>query len=212
MGAHGRVASPWGLSQEEVRLFKSMRTPHGIQRFLDEELDYDLEPDGPQCRSPRLTLADGVAHCMGGALLAAAALRVMGQAPMLFHLATVRDDSHALALVRWKDGFWGAIGKSNYAGLRYREPVYRTLRELAMSYFEHYYNPAGERTLRAYSARPFHLSKFDRIGWMTTGEPLWAISNDLVTAPHTRLLPPGGERRLSRLDERSYHAGRVGMS
>jgi len=203
--------SSWGLSRAELRLYRSMGTPAGVQRFLDDQLRYDLEPDGPRCRSPRMTLADGVAHCMGGALLGAAALRVLGHKPLLLHLKPVRDDSHALALFRWKDGSWGAVAKSNYAGLRYREPVYRTLRELVMSYFEQYYNAAGERTLRAYSARPFDLARFDRIGWMISEEPLWAISSALVAASHTRVLPPGGERRLSRLDERSYRAGQVGM-
>lgn len=202
----------WRLNSEELRIYRSMRTPGGVQRFLDEQLQYDLEPDGPRCRSPRLTLADGVAHCMGGALLGAAALRVLGHEPLLLHLRPVRDDSHALALFRWKDGSWGAVAKSNYAGLRYREPVYRTLRELVMSYFEQYYNTEGERTLRAYSTRPLRLAKFDRINWMTSEEPLWEVSNALVAAPHTAVLPPGGERRLTRLDERSYRAGQVGMS
>lgn len=202
----------WGLTGEELRRYRLMKAPPGVQRFLDEELRYDLEPDGPRCRSPRLTLADGVAHCMGGALVGAAALRVLGHEPLLLHLRPVRDDSHALALFRWKDGCWGAVAKSNYAGLRYREPVYRTLRELVMSYFEQYYNTDGERSLRAYSTRPFHLTKFDRMHWMTTDEPLWAVSNALVAAPHTRLLPLGGERRLTRLDERSYRSGQVGMS
>jgi hypothetical protein len=202
----------WGLTREEVQCFKAMRTPCGVQRFLDEQLKYDLEPNGPRCRSPRLTLADGVAHCMGGALLGAAALRVLGHEPLLLHLRPVRDDSHALALFRWKDGCWGAVAKSNYAGLRYREPVYRTLRELVMSYFEQYYNIGGERSLRAHSTRPCNLARFDRIEWMTSAEPLWEISNSLVGAPHTRLLPPGAERRLTRLDDRSYRAGRTGLS
>jgi len=202
----------WGLTRDELRIYKSMRTPEGVQRFLDEQIQYDLEPDGPRCRSPRLTLAEGVAHCMGGALLGAAALRVLGHKPLLLHLRPVRDDSHALALVRWKDGCWGAVAKSNYAGLRYRAPVYRTLRELVMSYFEHYYNTAGERTLRAYSMRPCDLARFDRIDWMTSAAPLWPISDHLVAAPHIPLLDPGAERRLPKLDERSYQAGRVGMS
>ncbi len=201
----------WGLTRDEVRRFKAMRSPEGIQRFVDEEILYDLEPDGPRCRSPRLTLVDGVAHCMGGALLAAAALRVLGHPPLLLDFESVRDDDHVLALFRSKVGGWGAVAKSNYAGLRYREPVYRTLRELAMSYFDHYYNEAGERTLRAFSTRPVQLKRFDSIGWMTSQDPLWAIPEYLGKIAHTSLLSPSAERRLTLLDARCYAAGKTGM-
>jgi len=211
MPSHEAESRYWGLTRDEVRRFKSMRSPVGVQRFLDEEILYDLEPDGPQCRSPRLTLVDGVAHCMGGALLAAAALRVLGHPPLLLDFESVRDDDHVLALFRSNEGHWGAVAKSNYAGLRYREPVYRTLRELAMSYFDHYYNAAGERTLRAFSTKPVQLKRFDSIGWMTTEEPLWAIPNYLGQIAHTRLLTPAAERRLTRLDPRCYAAGKTGM-
>jgi len=211
MGTNHNGAGRWGLTREEVKRYKAMRSPEGVQRFLDEQIQYDLEPAGPQCRSPRLTLESGVAHCMGGALLAAAALRVLGHEPLILDLESVRDDDHVLALFRSKEGLWGAVAKSNYAGLRYRAPVYRTLRELVMSYFEHYYNLSGERTLRAYSTRPVNLKRFDEIDWMTTDEPLWAIPNHLVEVAHTRLLPRSAERRLTRLDERSIAAGKTGM-
>lgn len=211
MGSNHNGSGPWGLTRAEVKRYKAMRSPEGVQRFLDEQVQYDLEPDGPRCRSPRLTLEAGVAHCMGGALLAAAALRVLGHDPLILDLESVRDDDHVLALFRSREGLWGAVAKSNYAGLRYRAPVYRTLRELVMSYFEHYYNLSGERTLRAYSTRPVNLKRFDSIGWMTTDEPLWAIPDYLVEVAHTRLLPPSAERRLTRLDARSIAAGKTGM-
>jgi hypothetical protein len=204
------AAQWWGLTSDEVRRFKAMRTPDGIQRFLDEEILYDLEPDGPMCRSPRQTLRDGVAHCMGGALLAAAALRIMGHPPLLLDLESVRDDDHVLALFRSNDGRWGSVAKSNYAGLRYREPVYRTLRELVMSYFDNYYNLSKERTLRAFSTRPVNLIRFDPIGWMTTDDPVWAIPEYLSEVAHTRLLSPAEERRLTRLDARCFAAGQTG--
>jgi hypothetical protein len=211
MGAKQNGHGPWGLTRDELRRYKAMKTPEGVQRYLDEEIQYDLEPDGPQCRSPRLTLEAGLAHCMGGALLAAAALRVLGHEPLILDLESIRDDDHVLALFRSKEGCWGAVAKSNYAGLRYREPVYRTLRELVMSYFESYYNLRGERTLRAYSTRPVNLKRFDGMEWMTTDEPLWAIPNHLVEVAHTRLLTPAAERRLTRLDARSIAAGKTGM-
>jgi hypothetical protein len=106
-------------------------------------------------------------------------------------------------------GCWGAIAKSDYSGLRSREPVYRTVRELAMSYFEHYYNPAGEKTLRTYS-RPVSLRRFDRIGWETREGDVWEIPNYLCDIAHTRILPRGMERRLAPIDRRLYAAGLYG--
>src|SRR3954468_10442458 len=156
----------------ERAIFRRLSAPEKIQRYLDD-LAYDLEPNGPRCRSPRMVMRDRTAHCMSGALMGAAALRMLGHPPLLLDFEAVRDDDHVLAVFRQR-GHWGAVAKSNYAGLRYREPVYRTIRELAMSYFEHYYNPAGQRTLRGYS-RPVNLKRFDRIGWMTAEEDGWAI-------------------------------------
>jgi hypothetical protein len=199
---------PYGLAKAEWRTLRSLRTPAGIQKFLDDELAYNKEPQGPTCRSPRLALRDRTAHCMEGALLAAAALRVLGFPPLLVDLEAVRDDDHVLAVFRQR-GAWGAVAKSNYAGLRYREPVYRTLRELVMSYFEHYYNLDSERTLRNYS-RPVNLARFDRRGWMASEEEVWYVPEYLCEIAHTPLLRPGAERRLSRLDARSYGAGRYG--
>ena len=106
-------------------------------------------------------------------------------------------------------GGWGALAKSNYAGLRFREPAYRTLRELAISYFEHYFNLSGQKTLRRYS-RPVNLKRFDRIGWMTSQEDVWAIPEYLVEIPHTPILTPEQERALSRMDQRLMAAGQVG--
>jgi hypothetical protein len=108
-------------------------------------------------------------------------------------------------------GHWGALAKSNYSGLRYREPVYRTLRELAMSYFEDYYNLKREKTLRNYS-RPVNLRRFDAIGWMTSQEDLWSIPEYLLTIHHTPLLRPGLAARLGRVDDRLFAAGLVGSA
>jgi hypothetical protein len=137
------------------------------------------------------------------------ALRKLGYPPLLVDLEAVRDSDHVLAVYR-AHGRWGAVAKSDYAGLRSREPVYATIRELAMSYFEHYYNPAGEKTLRAYS-RPVNLSRFDRsLKWMTTRDEVWDIPGHLCVVPHTRILAPPIERKLARTDARLYQAGRVG--
>ena len=128
--------SNYGLDGGEMRALKALKTPEKIQRFLDSEIAYNEELQGETIRSPRRVLRDKLAHCLEGALLAAAALRVQGFPPLLLDLEAVHDDDHVLAVFR-QQGHWGAIAKSNYSGLRLREPVYRSLRELAMSYFEH---------------------------------------------------------------------------
>lgn len=199
----------FGLTREEVRLLRSLGTPGRVQHFLDHDIGYNKEPDGPTCRSPRRVLRDRLAHCMEGAMFAAAALRVLGHPPMLLDLEAVRDDDHVLAVYRER-GHWGAIAKSNYASLRFREPVYRTTRELVMSYFEHYHNLEGEKTLRGYS-RPIRLERFDRIGWMTAEEDMWPVPEYLCVISHRPVISRVMERRLNRLDDRLRASEQVGM-
>jgi hypothetical protein len=153
-------------------------------------------------------LRDRIAHCAEGAYFAAAALRVHGHPPLIVDLEAVRDDDHLLAVFK-EHGHWGAIAKSNYAGLRFREPIYRSLRELAVSYFEHYYNLEGEKTLRAYS-RPVNLARFDKLGWMTAEEDLWMIGEYFCTLAHFQVLPPKLARKRRLIDRRLYEAGMVG--
>ena len=199
------------MSSEKLsRMYSVLRklsTPEKIQRYLDD-LPYNKEKDGETCRSPRLVLEYNTAHCFEGALFAAAALRVNGRPPLILDLESVRDDDHVIAVYR-SNGCWGAIAKSNYAGLQFRSPVYRTLRELALSYFEHYYNLNGEKTLRAYS-RPVSLARFDPIDWMTTEEPLWAIADYLCTIKHTRIF--NGNMGRMYMDDRLYKAGLFGRA
>jgi hypothetical protein len=189
------------------KLLSRLSSPEKIQKYLDE-LPYNKEKDGETCRSPRLVLEHHTAHCFEGALFAAAALQVNGRQPWILDLEAVRDDDHVIAVYR-TNGCWGAIAKSNYAGLRFRSPVYRTLRELALSYFEHYYNLRGEKTLRAYS-RPVSLTRFNDINWMTSDEPLWAIPEYLCTIKHTPLF--NGNLRRMYMDDRLYRAGLVGRA
>jgi hypothetical protein len=203
-----------GFTPRELKTLKRLTTPFRIQRFLDEEIGYNLEPKGATCYSPRLVLRNGVAHCMEGAMFAAAALRMLGYPPLLLDMEAVRDSDHVLAVYRI-DGRWGAVAKSNYSGLRSREPVYRNIRELAMSYFEDYYNPKGEKTLRTYS-RPISLVRFDRMdhgaGWMAADREVWEIPNYLCEISHTPMLTRAVERRLSRMDKRLLAAGDVGKA
>lgn len=196
------------FDRREQRILSKLTTPEKIQRYLDREIGYNTEPNGHTCYSPRVVMREGVAHCMEGALMAALALRMIGHPPLLVDLEAVRDTDHVLAVYRVGER-WGAVAKSDYSGLRSREPVYRSIRELVMSYFEHYYNPAGEKTLRAYS-RPVNLKRFDRIGWATREGDVWEIPNYLCDIPHTSILTAAMQRRLSRMDERLYEAGRLG--
>jgi len=176
-----------------------------IQKFLDC-LAYDVAASG--CRSPRRVLAEEKVQCMDGALFAAAALRLQGHRPWIVDLEAVFDDDHVLAVFREK-GAWGAIARSNYSGLRFREPVYPTLRTLVFSYFEPYFNLRRQKTLRRYSD-PVDLSRFDRIEWMTSDEDLWEIPEYLVHVRHRRLLTPHQEKSLSPVDRRMFEAGLVG--
>jgi len=193
------------LTSTETRLLKTLSSPWKIQDFLNS-IPYNTEPDGDTCRSPRRVMRDRTAHCFEAALFAAAALRVNGWPPLIVDLEAVRDTDHVIAVFRMDD-CWGAIAQSNYSGLRFREPIYRTLRELAISFFEDYYNPKGEKTLRRYS-RPVNLSRFDSANWMTSEEDVWMIPEYLVEIPHRNILSK--ERRRMYVDKRLYDAGMVG--
>src|SRR5438270_11657736 len=193
------------LTATELAMFRRrLDTPSKIQQFLDG-ITYNLESYGDTFRSPRRVLRDRTANCIEGAVLAAAALRVQGDPPLIMDLTAVRDEDHVIAVYR-RRGLWGAIGTSKFTGLRYREPVYRSLRELAMSYFEHYFNLEGERTLRGHG-RPVNLARFDRLHWMTSEAPLWPLAHHLERIPHVGLVPAGLGRRLTPLDGRLRAAG-----
>jgi len=194
----------FGFTARELTVLGRLDTPVKVQAFL-ERLGYNGEPDGGTCRSPRRVLRDRTAHCAEGAIFAAAVFRVHGRPPLLVDLEAVNDDDHVLAAYRDR-GFWGAVGMSKFAGLRHRAPVHRTVRELALSYFNDYYNYDGELTLRRYS-RPVSLARFDRLGWMTSEDDLWPILEHLVVVPHSVLIPPPADRRLPHVDRRSYDAG-----
>jgi hypothetical protein len=133
---------------------------------------------------------------------------VLGYPPLLLDLEADNDTDHVLAVFKLR-GHWGAVAKSNFTGCRYREPIYRSLRELALSYFHIYFNLRGERTLRRYS-RPVNLARFDKIEWMTSEEVIWEIPNYLCDIPHTSLLRPAQIKNLTRVDPRSIRGEMVG--
>ncbi len=194
------------FSPAELRRLRSFKDPYGVQRFLDDT-PYHL---ADTAWSPRRVLREQTSHCLEGAIFAAAALRVLGFPPLLIDLEAENDTDHVLALFRFK-GHWGAVAKSNYSGCRYREPVYRSLRELAMSYFNIYFNMRGERTLRNFSL-PVNLTRFDHVDWMTSEEPIWFIPNYLCDIHHYRLLLPGMVKRLHRVDKRLFQGETLGKA
>jgi len=195
------------LTRTEVALLRRLSTPDKVQRYLDD-LTYNLEKGGDTVRSPRRVMRDRTAHCAEGAFFAAAAFRVNGRPPLIVDLEADNDDDHVLAVYRER-GLWGSVAISKFSGLRFRAPVYRTVRELVMSYFEDYFNWDGDRTLRAYS-RPLSLARFDRINWMTAEEDLWPVVEWLSVAHHTPLVGRAVANRLPRVDRRSYQAGVFG--
>jgi hypothetical protein len=189
------------FSRAELRKLRSLKDPYGIQKFLNAQ-PYHL---ADTAWSPRRVLRENTSHCFEGALFAAAALRVNGYPPLIIDLEAEHDTDHVIAVYKQR-GLWGAIANSNYTGCRYREPVYRSLRELVMSYFDWYFNQRGERTLRTFS-NPVNLARFDLLNWTATDQPLWFIAEYLFTIRHFRLLQPGMAKRLHRLDDRSFRAG-----
>lgn len=199
-----RRGETFGLPAKAVRTLRSLNTPVKIQRFLDA-MTYQY---ADTAWSPLRALREGKGHCLEGALVAAAALRLNGHPPLVMDLEAVRDDDHVIALYRER-GLWGGIAKSNYAGLRFRAPVFRTLRELALSYFESYYNLRGERSLRNYSG-PVNLSRLDGRGWMTSEEDVWCVPELLIASRHYPLFPDKVARALPRVDRRSFEAGMHG--
>jgi hypothetical protein len=204
----GKTSRMYGLTKSETKLLRSLSTPVKVQAHLDR-LRYNTEDDGVDTlRSPRRVMRDRTAHCAEGAIFAAAAFRMNGRPPLIVDLEATRDDDHVLAVYRDR-GLWGSVATSKFAGLRFRAPVYRTIRELVMSYFDDYYNWDGERTLRAFS-RPVSLAGFDRIGWMTAEEDVWPLVEHLTTVRHTRLFSPAAARHLPDLDRRSYESGLFG--
>src|ERR1700692_26813 len=191
-------ANSRGFTPAELRKLASFRTPHGIQKALDD-MPYHL---ADSAWSPRRVLRENTSHCFEGALFAAAALRVIGYPPLILDLEAEHDTDHVIAVYR-VDGHWGALAKSNYTGCRYREPVYRSLRELALSYFDTYFNLRGERTLRAFS-RPVHMRRFDSLNWMTSEQPVWFVAEYLLTISHYPLINRAPTKGLHR---RSFRAG-----
>lgn len=191
-------------TKEEVKFLETLNDPDKIQGFLDT-VDYNPKYE---CKSPRWVIKKRSAHCFEGALFAAAAMQFNGHKPLLVDMKSENDDDHVLAVFK-KDGHWGAIGKSNFTTLRYREPVYRNLRELIMSYFDFYFNMKGYKSLRSYS-KPLDLTIYNRFNWATTDDDLEYIGDKLEKIRHYPVMTENMVKNLKTASDVVVKAGLMG--
>ncbi|MBI2669563.1 MAG: hypothetical protein HYX20_00200 [Candidatus Yanofskybacteria bacterium] len=194
------------LNKCELNLFRRLNTPKKIQDFL-EGVPINFDHNKDTCVSPRVLLERNKAHCIEAAFFAAAVLWFHGHQPLLLDLQATADDyDHVVALFR-RNGYWGAISKTNHAVLRYREPVYRNIRELAMSYFHEYFDDNGKKNLRAYS-RPFNLARLGK-SWITSEKDLWHIAEALDDSPHHKILIRSMIAGLRQADSTEIKTGKI---
>ena len=189
-------------SKEEYIFLNEFTDPWDIQVFLDS-IDYN---PGYECRSPRWVIKKRSAHCFEGALFAAAVLDYLGYKPLIVDMKAFNDDDHVIALFR-EAGYWGSVAKSNFTSLRYREPVYRSIRELIMSYFDFFFNINGEKSLRSYSL-PLDLSAFNDRHWATTDEDLEYLGDKIESLHH---FPVVSEKMITKLKYASESMIRAGL-
>lgn len=196
----------FGLTEKENRIFRKLSTPGKIQDFLDT-LPINFEKHGDTNLTPRQVLEQKKAHCMEGACFAAAALWFHGEPPLLLYLqAAKHDDDHVVALFK-KNGYWGALSKTNHAVLRFRDPIYKTSRESALSYYHEYFlNSNGKKTLQAYS-KPFSLKRYGT-QWIT-GEDTWGISDDLEASAILPFVPKKNAQHIRRASKIERQAGKL---
>jgi hypothetical protein len=184
------------LTQQEENFLGTLSTPQKIQNYLDS-IPFNHEETGETCRSPREVLIHKKAHCLEGAMLASVALMLQGQRPYILSLKVLdKDYDHVIALYK-QNGYWGAISKTNHAVLGFRDPIYKTIRELAVSYFHEYFLVRnGEKTLRGYS-HPINMKRFGT-SWITSPDNLFTIAEAICDAPHRLIIPKGNEQYIRR--------------
>ncbi len=195
-----------GLTSSEMAILVRLRTPEKIQDYISS-LKSNKELAGDTCLSVREVLRQDHAHCIEAAFVAAAALWINGQPPLLMDMKAKGDCDHVVTLFRHR-GFWGAISKSNHVWLRWRDPVYRNLRELAMSYLHEYVSDANRISLRSYSV-PFDLRRQDPALWVTNSESCWDVAWDLDQSRHYPLITPAQARRMRPHDSMEVLAGKL---
>jgi hypothetical protein len=195
-----------GWTKEETEFLKTLKDTDRIQEFLDS-IEYNPVYE---CRSPRWVIKKRSAHCFEGALFSAAALRFLGYKPLIVDMKAYNDDDHVIAVFK-QNGCWGAIAKSNFTSLRYREPVYRTIRELIMSYFDFFFNINGDKSLRSFSM-PLDLTAYDSRNWMTTDEDLEFIGDKLESMRHIQVVNDQMIKNLKRASDSMLKAGLLGSN
>jgi len=195
-----------GFSKKEKALMRKLNTPSKVQDFLNK-LRFNFEKDGQTLKSPLFVLRKRNAHCMEGALLGYYILSLNGFKPYLLHLRTTSEDYEHVVTVFKQNGLWGAISKTNHAVLRYREPIYKNIRELVMSYFHEYFLFNGKKTLRQYS-KPLDLNVFEK-DWPTHRQDLWGIDEELDKIKHYDILPKSAIRTLRKADKIEIQAGKI---
>lgn len=195
------------IPKEKLKILKSLNDPKKIQTFLNS-MSMNFEKEGDTCFSPMTVLDEKVCHCIEGATLAALALRLNGQPPLLLDLTASKNDFDHVVAVFKKYGKWGAISKTNHAFLRYREPVYSSIRELAMSYFHEYFDTNGRKSLRSFSS-PVNLKRFDKLGWMTKKEDIDYIAEYLAEVRHFTILNRKQIMYLQKADFVESRAGKI---
>jgi hypothetical protein len=195
------------FSLSETKLFRKLNSPKKIQSYLNG-LKFNFEKHGETCFSPRLVIKNKTAHCMEGAMLAAAALEFHGARPLVLDLRSIDTDFHHVVAVFKQFGCFGAISKTNHAVLRYREPIYKTVRELALSYFHEYFLKSGKKTLREYS-EPFDLNYFDKFNWRTLEKNLFQIPRHLDKIKHYKILSKAQIKNLRKADKIEIKAGEI---
>jgi len=196
-----------GLNKKEWGTLEKLSNHKKIQDFLNA-LKFNFEKHGQTHTSVRETLRRKEAHCLEGALVAGVALWIQGERPLVLDLVSARPDMDHLVVVFKRDGLWGAISKTNHAVLRYREPVYKTIRELAMSYFHEYFLFDGTKTLRKFSTKPFDLSTLGT-EWLTSKENLAYIAHMIDETPHTEILNHKQIINLRKADKIEIKAGKL---
>ncbi|HCY17607.1 MAG: hypothetical protein UR62_C0007G0009 [Candidatus Nomurabacteria bacterium GW2011_GWF2_35_12] len=195
------------FTRKEITLMQKLDTPAKIQDFLNA-LKFNFEEKGETLKSPIMILRKRNAHCMEGALLGAYILSLHGFLPLILHLQTTKDDfDHVISPFK-QYGLWGALSKTNHAVLRYREPVYKNIHELIMSYFHEYFlNKNGKKTLRRYS-RPLNLNIFGR-SWVVADDDLWQIDKALDKIKHYNIIPKIVSKNLRKAEKIEIKAGEI---
>ncbi len=192
------------LTPAEHRTFARLKSAQIIQTFIDK-LPPNYELDGDTTMSPRRVLKTRTAHCSEAAILAVAAFIYHGKPAWLMDIQALPSDQDHVVTLFQERGLWGAISKTNHAVLRWRDPIYKSARELAMSYAHEYCLPGGKKSMLAFS-RPFSLTRYAPQRWLTASEDLDWLLEDLDDSPHLPVAPRHAlrkRRRMSRVELKS---------